>query len=256
MSIIEKIEELKNSSVEQTLASQALAQEVAEKMADIDTKVAEASNAFQQFQESSRGELGFVAQNYNHDFLELVTMPNGQKLPVGMGVNAGGNFFDKFEVNMIPAISGADPDSRDPVAQELLTEMGCNTKHFTRSFNILHVKRIPGSPAVSGYTFFIPEQHIKAHQGASFVFWAKGRGTSWGMDTGMVWQQRSHTWRAATHESGNPGAYIHVDVYMNNEDSELYLALPTIVVEHWPENRKLGNLYNQKSQLIRKFGTA
>ena len=218
----------------------------------IDDKVNEAKEEFQRFQDSSRSELGFVAQNYNHDFYDVYTVDNGQTLPVAMGLPL--NFFDMFEVKIIPVENGVEPELRDPVAQELLNAMGCNRKNFSSTFNILHVKRIPNSPKPTTYAFHIPHQHIKTSQGASFVFWAKGRGASWDMDTDMVWKQGRHVWNPAT--SGSSGEYVHVDIWMTHDDSELYLALPTIVVGHWPENRKLGNLYNLQSSLIRKFGAA
>jgi len=49
MSLIEKIEELKNSTAEQTLASQALAQEVAGKIGQINQKLSDAERQFLDF---------------------------------------------------------------------------------------------------------------------------------------------------------------------------------------------------------------
>lgn len=67
MSLTEKIEELKNATAEQTLASQALAQEVANKMSGIDNKVAKATTVV-------RNTIrGYNAENY---FIDSVNGSN------------------------------------------------------------------------------------------------------------------------------------------------------------------------------------
>ncbi|ASD67655.1 hypothetical protein [Pseudoalteromonas piscicida] len=218
--------------------------------AQVESKKQELEQRVNSYLSGAREELGFTALNYNHDFLDTYTTANGEiELPVGIGTHSNNPITEYFDIEMIPVRSG-DVDGRSDVAKELLTAMniGANTLHFSSSFKILHIKHKENMPIPSKWVFHIPNQHIKHMQGASLILWAKGKGFNWGMDTNLEWKQVRRAWRP----SANPGPYVHVDVYMHEAGGELYLALPSIVAGVWPEDRVLGNLYNPKSELIRR----
>ncbi|WP_462150855.1 hypothetical protein [Pseudoalteromonas xiamenensis] len=228
---------------------QSIQAELNAKKAEIDSRLAAKEQAVEGYILNARNEQGFEVQNYNHDFIDLYDRGD-IKLPVGMGLHADNPLNDYFDIEIIPVTSGAEPDKRHDVAQELLTAMniGRGTQHFSGSFNILHLKHKANMPLPTKWVFFIPQQHVKTGQGASFLCWAKGKGFNWQMDTNMQWKQVVYAWRP----SPNPGTYVHIDVYMHEVGGELYLALPTIVTGVWPEGRVLGNLYSQKNEMYRK----
>ncbi|MEZ9956938.1 phage tail protein [Vibrio cyclitrophicus] len=203
--------------------------------------------------------MGFTALNYNGDFIdtnELSANSHGHKnvYPLGMGVRGGRN--DCFKAEVIPVKSGDDPAMRDSEAKALLDFMGIGrgTKHFSGSFNILKMTVLDASfQDLTGYDFYIPNQHIKNSPTATFLAYTKIQGTasvSWlGADTAGAWKQ------IASHRtSSSPGSYTHVDLNFSNASvgDVIYLALPTVCVGHFPKSKKHGQLYNPKTELIRK----
>tara|TARA_B100001059_G_scaffold86559_1_gene84740 strand:+ start:1978 stop:2823 length:846 start_codon:yes stop_codon:yes gene_type:complete len=203
--------------------------------------------------------MGFTALNYNGDFKdtkELSANTHGHKnvYPLGMGIRDFRN--DCFQVEVIPVRSGDDPVMRNTEAKALLDFMGIGrgSQHFSRSFNILKMTVLDTSfQDLTGYDFYIPNQHIKNSPTATFMAYTKIQGTSsvrWlGTDTAGNWK------RIINHKtSNNPGSYTHVDLNFSNASvgDVIYLALPTICVGHFPKSKKHGVLYNPKTELIRK----
>lgn len=226
------------------------------KIQEIDSKVASAEQKFEGLNNELISNLGFVALNYNSDFLDVHTLAENalgieNTYPIGMGVGGGRN--DCFRSEIISVVSGTDPSSRDVDVKELLNFMGIGSSlHFSRSFNILKLTVLDSSfIESSGYDFFIPEQHIKRSPSASFMAYIKSVGD-------IKWRGASnHEWQQIVdhHSTDNPGSYAHVDINFQNAKvgDMFYLALPSITVGHFPKSKKHGNLYNPKTELIRKF---
>lgn len=203
--------------------------------------------------------MGFTALNYNGDFIdttELGANALGHKniYPLSMGVRGGRN--DCFKSEVIPVASGDDPLMRNDEAKALLDYMGIGrgAQHFSGGFNILKMTVLDTSfQDLTGYDFYIPNQHIKNSLTATFLAYVKIQGTSTisylGGDTAGDWKQ------IVRHSSSNnPGSYTHIDLNFSNASvgDVIYLALPTICVGHFPKSKKHGLLYNPKTELIRK----
>jgi hypothetical protein len=193
--------------------------------------------------------------NDNHDFRDITTHNhNGTnyQVPTGMGLHAGGDFFDKFETQMYQVKNESDPQSRPAVVRDLLAAMGRgNASYMARHFNILRVKRKPGSPAPTSWTFYIPRQQF--WPGNSFVCWMKTNAPwNWNGDTDGQWKQRRFV-KPPTSGGQDALGYQHVDfIAPSDADAEIYLALPSIVPGTWPEDRKLGALRPSVETLIRR----
>jgi len=205
--------------------------------------------------------MGFTGLNYNGDFLdtqELVENAKGYKnvYPMGMGVRGGRN--DCFKVEVIKVSSGSDPITRVPEVKALLDFMniGRGTLHFSGSFNILKMTVLDTAFIdLSGYDFYIPNQHVKRSVTATFMAYVKIQGaavSNLGGDTGGSWKHIvSH------YSSDNSGSYTHIDFNFSQAavGDVVYLALPTICVGHFPKSKKHGALYNPKTELIRKINS-
>lgn len=231
---------------------------IEEKAANIDKKVKDAQRSFESLADRLNIISGFEAVNYNADFIDLVEVKNskGQKnvYPLRMGVGEGRNDCVKTEI--IPVFSGYNPEDRDPEAQELLSLMKCNSKHFSHNFNIL--KMTITDPAtllgLERYDFFIPEQHVKRSPSATFMSYYKTVGdfsVDWLGNSGGVWD------RHVTHmHSSSAGSYAHVDLKFRGSLKEgdiLYIALPTICTGLFPKDYMHGNLYNTREKHIRRM---
>ncbi|MYM61126.1 phage tail protein [Vibrio sp. OCN044] len=237
-----------------------LTQAVLGKMTDIDNKVASAESDFQKFSQSVVDNTGFTAMNYNHDFLdthELEANAHGHKnvYPIGMGINKLRN--DCFKTEMIKVHYGANPESRDEEAKKLLDFMGIKrgTQYFSKSFNILKMTVLDTSfESIPKYDFYIPDRHVKLSPSATFMAYAKIKGTSkvsWlNVNKKDEWQRIREP--RSTH---NPGVYKHIDLDFTNASvgDVLYLALPTICTGYFPQSKKHGVLYSPKTELIRKI---
>lgn len=224
---------------------------------DLKTKVPQVTQALQKNEETilaHEANRYLMPVNRNHDFRKIADVPSGgntYQVPQGMGLNAGGNFFDKFEVELIPVISGSDPATRPIVVGELLDAMGigADTLHFSTSFNIFRIKNIGTEASYPSYDLFIPDQHVKYGQGASFIRWCKGDGWSWGVNNLTEWTQLVSSWNPGA----NSGSYIHIDYNSVKLGAELFLALPTVIPGKWPEGKVLGNLYSNLNKIERSL---
>lgn len=246
-------------SAEIVKAVGALTKTVSGKVKEIDDKVDKAETEFREFGDALGDMIGFTALNYNNDFLdtrEVTENTSGFKnrYPVGMGVGANRN--DAFKVEMIGVRSTVEPSSRHPEAQELLDFMGVGSgsRNFSRTFNILKMTILSEEfQSLSGYDFYIPDQHVKQSPVTTFLAYTKIKGSGtvrWlGEDTKGQWKQinivKNHT---------NPGTYTHVDLLFSDfkKGDEIYLALPTVCVGRFPKNKKHGKLYNPKNDILRK----
>ncbi len=205
-------------------------------------------------------QLGFTAQNYNADFLDVVELPDnphGLKniYPVGMGINAGRN--DYFSAEIINVESGVNASERSQEAKELLDYMGVGQKdHFSSSFNILKITVLDKSfQDLEGFDIFIPDYHLKMSPTSTFMMYFKTTGSlsveslNIGATAGEWKQLVKHS------TSSDPGQYG--DLVINFENAEngdvFYIALPTITVGHFPALKKHSVLYNHKTYAIRKL---
>ena len=226
------------------------------KIQEIDSKVASAEQKFNGLNDELISNLGFVALNYNSDFLDVHTLAENalgseNTYPIGMGVGGGRN--DCFKSEIISVVSGSEPNSRDTEVTELLNFMGIGSaRYFSNNFNILKLTVLDSLfIESSGYDFYIPQQQIKRSPSASFMAYIKSVGDiKWRGGSNHEWQQI-----VDHHSSANPGSYTHIDINFQNAKvgDIFYLALPTITVGHFPKSKKHGNLYNPKTELIRKF---
>ena len=123
-------------------------EDAAELYQNQNTTINEAVDSMQEqvsgYVSSARAEQGFLVINKNHHLLDTVPAVGDNQLAVGMGLNGGGDFFSKFATTMIRVSTGVEPSTRPPIARELLDAMGigANTRHFSGSFNIFHIRRI------------------------------------------------------------------------------------------------------------------
>ena len=229
-------------------ATNQLTGEVSGKMAAINQTVDAKKADLDAWRGGHLSEHPALAVNFNASMLTL-SGAAPQQVPVGMGLNAGGNFWDKFDMNIINVASGAAPESRPAVVRELLQYMGCDRQHFSMHFNIveLTVKSLAGG--INSYVFFIPYRHVKLGAFHSVTMYHKvvGQG-NWGwMDNA-----KKNVWNQVTHHGlsyGDAGGYFHVDVGVDNPavGDKLYLALPQVVLGKWnPEQRapQMLNVYD------------
>ncbi|WP_337881762.1 hypothetical protein [Chromobacterium haemolyticum] len=234
---------LESSIAELVRASTDLTATVRGKTADIDNKVAAKINEMEAWRNGHISEHGTLAVNYNARMTALSGSAPHQ-VPRGMFLNAGGDFWNKIDVNIIPIRSGQSAESRPPVARELLQYMGCDRQDLTAHFNIVEftVKRTD----ITGFVFTIPYRHVKAGAFHSVVMYHKIQGKadwSW-MDNSVKgkWaQSTSHC-----HSPGDAGAFAHVDVGVANPEvgDKLYLALPQIVIGKWNQALRAPQFFN------------
>ncbi|MDK9755667.1 hypothetical protein KIV40_09570 [Vibrio sp. D173a] len=250
-----------NASLQQTQASQALATEVNQKMAGIDKSVSDAQKKAQSAIEATADNLGFMAINYNADMRDfyVAKQPNKQgvinQIPIGWGVKP--DFLECCHLEMIPAVSGSVAVERHEEVRALLDFMGigADTKHWSRSFNILKIRVLDTSFIErTSYDAHIADQHLRYDPATSFLRYVKVIGKTsvgWiGGDTNGEWVQ------LRTVVKGTPGAskYRHVDFTFDDKTEVgdvVMIALPTVVPGIWPEGRKHSRLYNLKDHFTK-----
>jgi hypothetical protein len=222
-----------------------LLDEVAAKMAHIDQRVTQKRDELEAWRGSHLDEHAAMAINFN----ARMTAHGGSgpnTLPLAMGVNAGGDFWSKFDAELIPVRSGTDPLTRPPVVRELLQYMGCDREHFSGWFDILKLTIKSIGSGFGPYVFHIPYQHVKVGTFNSVVMYHKiigGADWSW-MNNGVKGQ-----WHQVTHHanSNDAGGYNHVDIGIGGlagVGDTLYLALPQIIPGKWNPARRCPQLYN------------
>ncbi|QOZ83189.1 MULTISPECIES: hypothetical protein [Chromobacterium] len=246
---------LESSIADLVRASTDLTQTVRGKTTEIDGKVTAKINEMDAWKAGHIDEHGFLAINYNAGMTRLSgTVP--QQLPLGMGVSAGGDFWSKFDVDIIPVRSGDLPESRPAVVRELLKYMGMDRQHFSANFNIIEltVKRID----ISSFVFFIPYRHVKMGSFHSVVMYHKiiGQGDWTWMDNSVKGKWNQMTSHHASADSA--GAYVHVDVVLERPaiGDKLYLALPQIVIGKWNPLRRAPQFFNVYDMILDAVPTA
>jgi len=232
-------------------ATTSLTGEVSGKMAQIDQRVDQKRNELDSWRAGHLDEHPALCVNFNARFTAVAGSAPYQ-LPIGMGVHANGDFWNKFDVSFIPVVSGLDPVTRPAVVRELLQFMNMDRQHFSAGFNILKftVKTVAD---FGPYVFHIPYQHVKAGPFTSVILYHKivGRST-WGwMNNGV-----KDAWTQATNHvySGNDaGGYVHVDVGIGGPTDvgdTLYLALPQIVPGKWNPEHRAPQFYNLYDSIL------
>lgn len=235
---------LESAIADQTAAVTALTQSVHEKMGSIDAHVQQKINELENWRGAHIHEHPALAINYNASMTRL-TGEKPQQIPSAMWINAGGDFFGKFSLNIIPVASGDDPNTRPQVVRELLQYMGCDRQYFSLGFNIveLTVKSIVNG--FGPYVFTIPYRHVKAGAFHSVVLYHKLTGQAkWGWTNSEIrdkWnQQTTHVF------TGDAGGYANVDIAIENAavGDKFYLALPQIVLGKWDPAQRAPQLFN------------
>lgn len=244
-------------SVEQSLtnavqACNNLTAAVNGKMTQIDSKVDQGIAEVQQSADQALTSLPFFAVNGNNNFLKYSVTAGGNPTPYKAG---WGNGLDgKFETELIPVFSGSNPNERPTVVKELLDFMGvgANTLHFSAKFNILRIKNVSGQSGFSSYSFYIPWQHIK-RDNWTYMVYCRGKGFNWGPNETFNGSNQDD-WRlhrvTFTQNNGATGQYVHVDMYCNASDAEVWIALPSIIPGIYPEGRKLPELFNVTNEIM------
>lgn len=228
-----------------------LTQEVANKMGAIDQRVNQKRDELEAWRGGHLDEHAAMAINFN----ARMTAHGGtapQVLPLAMGVHAGGDFWNKFDAELIPVRSGGDLTVRPPVVRELLQYMGCDREHFSGGFDILKLTIKSVASGFGPYVFHIPYQHVKVSEFTSVVMYHKivgGADWSW-MDNG----KKGH-WHQVTHHfvSGDAGAYVHVDISLAGAPAvgdTLYLALPQIIPGKWNPAHRCPQLYSPYDMIL------
>ncbi|AWK14757.1 hypothetical protein SK355_07420 [Candidatus Fukatsuia symbiotica] len=209
-------------------------------------------------------EHAFLAVNKNASLTD-VAGEAPQQLPVGMGLHAGGDFWGKFEVELMAATSGVDPATRPAIVRELLQYMNMDTIHFTAGFNIMKLTIKKTVDGFGSYVFHIPNQHIKTGCFMSFVLYHNIVGNTdwWWCDNAVKgrWHQKTHhlfSGKAAStyHRGGKlsdlsrkhaAGAYTHVDIGISGKPTigdVLYIALPQVIAGKWNPAHRCPQFYN------------
>lgn len=242
---------LESAIAEQTSAVTALTQAVNNKMGSIDAKVQQKINELESWRSDHIHEHPALAVNYNASMLRLSGVAP-QQVPMSMSLNAGGNFFDKFSLNIIPVITGNDTNSRPPIARELLQYMGCDQQNFSASFNIVEITVKSIANGFGPFVFTIPYRHVKSGAFHSVILYHKLVGqANWGWVNNEIhdkWNQ--HTTHVFT--PGNAGGYTHVDISIANAavGDKFYLALPQIVLGKWDPSLRAPQFFNIWDMII------
>ncbi|MFD2177850.1 hypothetical protein [Veronia pacifica] len=245
-------------SIEQQLAdvvdsATALTDQVVGKMAEIDDKVNHITEHAQNAVNDATNKLGFMAMNRNHRLSAYITSPEANKhgvinkYPMWWGIKR--DVIEKCHLELIPVLSGEDPDNRHPEARELVELIGMeNLRHFSGGlFHILKITVLDETVSeAEGWAMYIADQHIKANPATTFLCYAKvnakGHASWLGSDTDGEWVQKR-----SLLDSNKPGSYVHVDINFHNSvevGDEFFLALPSVVPGVWPDGKKHGVLYN------------
>lgn len=222
------------------------------KMQQIDNKVDQGIADVNESAERALTSLPFFAVNGNNNFLKYTITAGGNPSPYQSG---WGNGLDgKFQTELIPVFSGTDPNLRPTIVRDLLDFMGVgsNTQHFSANFNILRIKNISGQSGFSNFAFYIPWQHIK-RDNWTYMVYCRGKGFSFGPNETFNGSNKDQ-WRlfSATFSQSNSatGQYVHVDMYCDSSDAEIWIALPSIIPGIFPEGRKLPELYNITNEVL------
>jgi hypothetical protein len=249
-------------SLEQQIAAlvdstTALTQEVSNKQAQVDARVAAKINELEAWRGNHLNEHPAIAVNFNARMTALGgTAP--QQLPLAMGVHAGGDFWSKFDVTLIPVTSGLDPITRPPVVRELLQYMNMDSQYFHGGFNILKltVKSIANS--FGPFVFYTPYQHIFEGAFNSFVVYHKIVGKA---DWRWMDNAKKEVWNQVTHHiyaSDAAGAYTHIDIGLSGSiavGDTLYLALPQVIAGKWNPQHRCPQVHNIYDAIIDVVGS-
>jgi hypothetical protein len=249
-------------SLEQQIAAlvdttSALTQEVANKQGQIDARVAAKINELDSWRNNHLDEHPAIAVNFNARMTALGgTAP--QQLPLAMGVHAGGDFWNKFDVTIFPVFSGVDPATRPPIVRELLKYMNMDYQNFTGGFNIIKFTIKSVAAGFGPYAFNIPYQHVKGGALNSVVMYHKIVGKA---DWSWMDNTKKEVWNQVTHHvysGNNAGDYSHVDIAPQNginPGDTLYLALPQIIPGKWNPQHRCPQLYNIYDAILDVVGS-
>ncbi len=220
MGIEQKITDLQRTSAEQTAASQALSQEVAGKMGEIDKELKESKAKVDGYLASARSENAIYRQSRNQSCL----LTEGSL-----------DFFNKnaqFDINVSlyrTINSGTEWDDRDSEEQEILTSMGMeNYKHFQPSE--IRVMRLEWSGFVSsehsshtmypnpignGSGTLTIGSYAKLIAGSIGGSWLNGIDAEWGL--------------CGHNSQGKSGRYLHAHPRTKSPAGEALFIWPAIV---------------------------
>ncbi|MCP1289795.1 hypothetical protein NK214_06280 [Chromobacterium sp. S0633] len=248
---------LESSIADLVRATTDLTATVRGKTVEIDGKVAAKISEMEVWKNGHLSEHGFIAVNYNAR-MTRVSGEAPQQVPIAMGLNAGGDFFSKFDLKIIPVVGGVDPATRPPVVRELLQYMGCDRHNFTAEFNIVELTVKSIAKGFGDYVFYIPYRHIKTGAFHSCVMYHKLVGTA---DWGWMDNRFKGAWHQVTQHQftpGDAGGYFHVDVGVTNASvgDKLYLALPQVVVGKWNPELRIPPLFNIYDMILNAVPSA
>lgn len=220
MGIEQKITDLQKTSAEQTAASQALSQEVAGKMGEIDKGLKESKAKVDGYLASARSENSIYRQSRNQSCM----LTEGSL-----------DFFGKnsqFEINTSlyrTITSGIEWDDRDSEEQEILTSMGMkNHKHFQPTqIRVMKLKwdgfdsskhssyTMYPNPVGNGSGTLTIGSYAKLTSGSIRGWWLNGVNGEWGL--------------CGQNSQGKPGRYIHAHPYVDSVAGEVLFIWPAIV---------------------------
>ncbi|MFA0546371.1 hypothetical protein [Vibrio splendidus] len=222
MGIEQKITDLQKTSAEQTAASQALSQEVAGKMGEIDKNVKESKAKVDGYLASARSENAIYRQSRNQS---------------GMLTDGNLDFFSKnskFAINVSlyrTISSGIEWNARDSEEQEILTSMGMkNYKHFQPQIRVMKLEwdgflpsdhsshSIYPNPIGNGSGTLTIGSYAKLISGSIRGWWLNGINSEWGI--------------CGQNSQGKPGRYIHAYPYVQSAAGEVLFIWPGIVSGH------------------------
>ncbi|OEF42236.1 hypothetical protein OAE_15305 [Vibrio cyclitrophicus 1F289] len=220
MGIEQKITDLQRTSAEQTAASQALSQEVAGKMGEIDKDIKESKAKVDGYLASARSENAIYRQSRN----QSCVLTEGSL-----------DFFNKnplFDINVSlyrTIYSGIEWDDRDSEEQEILTSMGMkNYKHFKpRQIRVMKLEwegfvsgehssyTMYPSPVGNGSGTLTIGSYAKLMSGSIRGSWLNGVDAEWGL--------------CGHNSQGKNGRYVHAHPVAASPAGEVLFIWPAIV---------------------------
>lgn len=204
-----------------------LTETVENKMGEIDRRVENAEQEFEQFMVQARLENAIFRQSKNQfGNLTDTTLDYFQA-----------NSQYTIEVSLYREInSGVDWDSRDLEEQEIMKAMGMNGwKHFQPKIRVMKmVWSGYNASAHSSYSLFpnpigngtgalTIASYAKLINGSIRGWWLEGVNDSWGL--------------CGVHYNGHPGRYIHAHPYVATPSGEILFIWPGTVSGHVPLER-------------------
>lgn len=247
---------LESNIAELVKSANGLTDAVHGKIGEIDQKVGQKITELNNWRTSHWNEHPAIAVNFNAK-MTAVGGEGDKKLPLALGVHAGGDFWGKFDAALIPVTPGEEPASRPPIVRELLQYMKSDDRHFSANFNILHLTVKKVSDGFGPYVFFVPYQHVKMGAFTSVALYHKVIGQG---DWNWMDNSKKGVWNQATHHflSAHAGAYTHVDIALSNAQvgDQLYLALPQIIPGVWNPELRLPQLYNIFDPVMEVIGNS